>query len=156
MLFSNISPPPDQEQLLTTLISHHSGFKAEHSVFLAVTEALNTARASDFSSVLILIDLSSAFDIVNQEFHLSVTEFGHLCNSSLLVQVLRDWKVPPGPLEIICLSTMSTTGVPSTFVLCPLLFSIYTRSLGSVKNSHGFFYYCYTDNTQLLLSVPGQ
>uniref|UniRef100_A0A8C2WWG8 Zona pellucida-like domain containing 1b n=1 Tax=Cyclopterus lumpus TaxID=8103 RepID=A0A8C2WWG8_CYCLU len=53
---------------------HQSGFKAGHSTettLLAVSEQLHTARAASLSSVLILLDLSAAFDTVNHQILLS-------------------------------------------------------------------------------------
>jgi len=53
---------------------HQSGFKAAHSTkmdLLALTESLCDARGSSLSSVVILLDLSAAFDTVKHQILLS-------------------------------------------------------------------------------------
>ncbi|KAM4614977.1 uncharacterized protein ACJ7VT_010207 [Polymixia lowei] len=136
-----------------------SGFKPAHSTetaLLSVTHALLTAKASSLSSVLVLLDLSAAFDTINHHILLStLTDLGisgsalswftsYLSNRTY--QVL--WR---GSLSKSC--TLNT-GVPQGSVLGPFLFLLYARSLGHIISSHGFSYHSYADDTQLFLSFP--
>ncbi|KAK5913205.1 hypothetical protein CesoFtcFv8_003009 [Champsocephalus esox] len=138
---------------------HQSGFKAGHSTetaLIAVTEELHTAKAASLSSVIILLDLSAAFDTVNHQILLhTLQELGVSGSAlSLLTSYLKDptyrvtWRGSESdPCQL-------TTGVPQGSVLGPLLFSLYTNSLGSVISPHGFSYHCYADDTQLILALP--
>src|SRR4029434_11108122 len=57
------------------LYPNQSGFKSGHyteTALLSVMEALKTARAAAQCSALVLLDLSAAFDTVNQRILLSI------------------------------------------------------------------------------------
>ncbi|KAK3537156.1 hypothetical protein QTP70_002650 [Hemibagrus guttatus] len=62
-----------------------SGFKAAHSTetaLLAVTEKLHAARSAKLSSVLILLNLSAAFDTVNHKTLLSTLRSLGICGTA--------------------------------------------------------------------------
>ncbi len=136
---------------------NQSGFRSGHSTetaLLSVVEDLRLARTASKSSLLILLDLYAAFDMVNHQILLST-----LLRKGISVAALqwfdsylsdRSFKVPwRGEVSK---SQHLATGVPQGSVLGPLLFSVYMASLGSVIQKHGFSYPCYADNTQLYLS----
>jgi len=74
------------------LDNNQSSFKSGHSTetaLLSVIEALRLARAASKSSVLILLDLSAAFDTVNHQILLSILKMkGISGNWTPMVQVL--------------------------------------------------------------------
>ena len=138
---------------------NQSGFRSGHSTetaLLTVIESLGATRVSSNSAVVILLDLSSVFDTVNHQVLFStVAELG-------IADSVLNWftsYLTNLTFQVTWRSSLSKpcfleTGVPQGSVLGPLLFSIYTRSLGPAITSHGFSYHCYVDDTQLLLSIP--
>ncbi len=131
------------------LDANQSGFRSGHSTetaLLSVTKALQIAKADSKSSVLILLDLSAAFDTVNHQIILStlssldITGFPLRWFESYLTG--RSFKVAWGR-EV----SKSHQLVPQGSVFGSLLFSTYTTSLGPIIQAHGFSYHCYADDT---------
>ncbi len=139
------------------LDANQSGFRRGHSTetaLLSVTEAPLIAKADSKSSFLILLDLSAAFDTVNNQILLStlssldITGIPHCWFESYLTG--QSFRVAWG--GEVSKAHQLVTGVLQGSVLGPLLFYIYTASLAKIIQAHGFSYHCYADYAQLYLS----
>ncbi|KAK3525509.1 hypothetical protein QTP86_033212, partial [Hemibagrus guttatus] len=94
LVFTCPSPATDMTATPLHISDHHlnnlhdpnqSGFKAAHSTetaILAVNEKLDAARSAKLSSVLILLDLSAAFDTVNHKTLLSTLRSLGICGTA--------------------------------------------------------------------------
>ncbi len=102
------------------------------TALVSVTEALCIAKTDSKSSVLILLDLSDAFDTVNHQILLTT-----VASLAITVIPLRWFEsyLTGRSFKVAWRGEVSTehqlvTGVPQGSVLGPHLFSTYTTSLG--------------------------
>ena len=136
------------------LAKEQFGFRTKHStnhVISDVTNKLQNLRDNNYSTCLILLDLSKAFDTVNHKILLNKLEkYGIRGNSLTLIRsYLTNRKQTVHINNTYSLQQTLTCGVPQGSILGPLLFSIYINDLPKASK---FETRLYADDTALMLS----
>ncbi len=136
-----------------------SGFRAGHSTESALLRVSNDIlRGVDSGScvVLLLLDLTAAFDTVDHDIliarlknHVGVQGLALKWFSSYLKDrtfsvSLGDYSSPTAPL--VC-------GVPQGSILGPILFSLYMLPLSFIFEKFGIHYHVYADDSQIYLPL---
>uniref|UniRef100_A0A803SW27 Reverse transcriptase domain-containing protein n=1 Tax=Anolis carolinensis TaxID=28377 RepID=A0A803SW27_ANOCA len=138
-----------------------SGFRPGHgteTVLVAITDELRRQSDSGVSALLVLLDLTAAFDTVDYDLMIHRLAMSGVRGQALnwFNSFLRNWSQCVEYMDQVSDRSPLLCGVPQGAILSPLLFNIYVRPLASLVRSFGLDCYQYTDDTQLLLRLePG-
>uniref|UniRef100_A0A803SWK3 Reverse transcriptase domain-containing protein n=1 Tax=Anolis carolinensis TaxID=28377 RepID=A0A803SWK3_ANOCA len=138
-----------------------SGFHPGHgteTVLVAITDELRRQSDSCGSALLVLLDLTVAFDTVDYDLMIHRLAMSGVRGQALnwFNSFLRNRSQCVEYMDQVSDRSPLLCGVPQGAILSPLLFNIYVRPLASLARSFGLDCYQYADDTQLLLCLePG-
>ena len=135
-----------------------SAYKGKHSTETALLRVHNDMLFSidqGGGGILVLLDLSSAFDTIDHIvlFNLWQDIFGISGSALDLLKSYLDGRTQCVQIDgIVSEYAKLVCGVPQGSVLGPLNFCAYMYPIGSILRHHGIDYHIYADDTQLYIT----
>ena len=154
-ILDQLLPILEANQVIPSLQSAYRQFHSTETALCRIYNDLVLNTCDGKASVLVMLDLSAAFDTVDHQLLMSDMEEVGVRDSALTymksylygrVQRVVVGEATSDPIPLVC-------GVPQGSVLGPILFSIYISSLMSVLQAHDVAYHFYADDTQFYIKV---
>ena len=136
-----------------------SAYRYKHSTETALIKVQNdilSALDAGSSAILLMLDLSAAFDTIDHDILLA-----RLCNVYGITGNALDWfrSYLTGRIQRVVIEYSVSVdqeldfGVPQGSVLGPIIYCTYTKPVSDIIQRHGLSHHSYADDTQLYMTM---
>ena len=154
-MLDQLLPFLEQSEIISRYQSAYRKFHSTETALCKIHDDLVINVCSGKTSLLVLLDMSAAFDTIDHQLLLSdLASHGVQDTAFRLLESYtthRTQRVIVGESESG--STPLLFGVPQGSVLGPILFVVYTSTLVLLLEAHGVGYHFYADDTQLYIHI---
>ena len=145
-MLDQLLPFLEENRIIPKTQSAYRQFHSTETALCKIHNDLVTNACSGKVSLLVLLDLSAAFDVLLADlFSCGIREDAHSLFKSYLTNRFQCTSVGASLSEPVHLQF----GVPQGSVLGPILFTLYTSSLATLLEAHNVAYHIYADDTQI-------
>ena len=146
----------DSNFLHGNLQSAYRSFHSTETALLRVHHDIATALDNNCCAVLVMLDLSAAFDVIDHHILFRRLENTYGIAGSALSWIKsylsdRSQRVAVG--SILSDAKKLTIGVPQGSVLGPKLYCMFSKPIGEICRLHNMRYHIYADDTQVYIGV---
>lgn len=154
-ILTQLLPLLRQNEIIPIFQSAYRQYHSTETALIKIHNDLVENTCTGAVSILILLDLSAAFDTVDHELLLKDLYNSGIRDSAL--ELLNSY-LSDRFQRVLVGQTVSALfpllcGVPQGSVLGPVLFSVYTSSLSLLLEAHGVAYHFYADDTQIYVKI---
>ena len=154
-MLDQLLPFLEENKIIPKNQSAYHQFHSTETALCKIHNDLVTNACSGKASLLVLLDLSAAFDTVDHDvlladlFSCGIREDAHSLLKSCLTNRFQHTSVGASLPEPVHLQF----GVPQGSVLGPIPFTLYTSSLATLLGAHIVAYHFYADDTQIYIRI---
>ena len=148
---SHVLSSPNFNPFQLAYRKHHSA----ETTLLRITDSLRNICATGHAAVLVTLDLSAAFDILDHNILIDILN-RHFNISDLALSWFRSYLSQRSQfvkMENFSSLTSLNSGVPQGSVLGPILFFLYTSPMCSIIVQHDLLFHQFADDITLFTGV---